>query len=114
MPQQDYPKVGDLVWVSLNISDFSCEPIDENEEQISDWDGQMVLGYVKSYSVDEDTIDTEQPDIWVCIDVLDNKNVPYQYDYFYNFIKYDDDSIQRPLTEFEVSWCAHNEDTTEF
>jgi hypothetical protein len=107
MSQQDYPKVGDLVWVSLNISEL-CEPADENEKQILDWDGQTVLGYVKSYTVDEDTIDSDNPDIWVCIHVLDNQNVPYQYEYFYNFTKYDDDSIQRPLTEFEVSWHTHN------
>ncbi len=96
--------MGDLVWVSLTISEL-CDPADE---QILAWEGEKVLGYVKSYSVDEDTIDSEQPDIWAFIHVLDNRNVPYQYDFYYNFIKDDDDSIQRPLTEFEVSWHTHN------
>lgn len=113
MQTQEYPKVGDLVWVSLTISDL-CEPVDEMERKLYDWDGEMVLGYVKSYSVDEDTIDSDEPDVWVCIHVLDNQNVPYQYDYFYNFVKHDDDTIQRSLSDYNFTWHLHEESTAEF
>jgi len=113
MQTQEYPNIGDLVWVALNITDF-CDLTSETEKQIYDWDGQAVLGYIKSYSVDEDTIDSDNPDMWVCIHVLDNENVPYQYDYFYNFVKHDDDTIQRSLSDYNITWHLHEENTAEF
>ena len=97
----DNPKIGDLVLVDLML-----EWIPEEDEQLKDYDGMQVLGYIQHFMADDG--DEEGTAVWASIQVLD-KTLPFQYDVYHRYLSSDPDTVDRPMSEFYATWFPKNQ-----
>jgi len=96
----DNPKIGDLVLVDLML-----EWLPEEDEQLKDYDGMQVLGYIQHFMADDS--DEEGTAVWASIQVLD-KTLPFQYDVYHRYISDDPDTVDRPMSDFYATWFPKN------
>jgi hypothetical protein len=82
------------------------EWLPEEDEQLKDYDGMQVLGYVQHFMVDDG--DEEGTAVWASIQVLD-KTLPFQYDVYHRYLSSDPDTVDRPMSEFYATWFPKNQ-----
>ena len=100
-----YPQIGDLVWVYLQLQDWSPEDAD----LIEAFEGYNALGYVVRYMVD-DAEEADENQIWASIHILEWENIPIDRDTYHRLISSDPSTIDRPIEEYSISWIAKNDE----
>lgn len=97
-----YPQIGDLVWVRLQLQDWTPE----DSALFDTYDGYNTLGYVVRYMTDDSEEGENQ--IWACIHILEWENIPIYNDVYHRLISSDPCTIDRPIEEYSLSWIAKN------